>query len=77
MHLVVKDVRLRNKAEALKRLGAILIRLEGQELGAVGGIPGYISEIKLDRWVGWDWIFENNAPPEELFRKIDELIRTY
>jgi hypothetical protein len=53
--IVVADVRFRDEAEALKRLGARLWRLErpGHE-GARNGIEGHVSETDLDYYRGWD-----------------------
>jgi hypothetical protein len=51
--IVVTDVRFRDEAEALQRLGAVLVRIERLEAAAGQGIPGHVSETDLDGWEGW------------------------
>ncbi len=65
--VVVTDVRFLDEAEALLRMGAVLVRIEREEglrvadrdAGASGvhsatGIPGHVSETDLDGWEGWE-----------------------
>lgn len=73
--LVVTDVRFVNEAEALRRLGAVLIRLERPGLaGAVGGQPGHASETSLDGWTGWDHVVINDQGLAELFARVDGVL---
>ena len=70
--LLVSDVRLGNEAKALKRLGAVLWRLERPGIaGAEGGIPGYASETELDFSGGWDLVIANDGSLERLYMALD------
>ena len=75
--LVVTDVRFRDEAEALRKMGAVLVRIERDEgLRTAGGdacptkacatgIPNHVSEVALDdygRTGGWDYVILNNGP---------------
>jgi hypothetical protein len=68
--IVITDVRFRDEAEALKRLGAVLVRIErGKDhrlKTCATGIPGHISETDLDGWAGWDMVIRNNGSLSEL-----------
>ncbi len=77
--IVVTDVRFRNEAEALQRLGAVLIRLERAGAPEVNGIPDHISERDLDGWAGWqagqgNHFIDNNLMSLESFYECIEMI---
>ena len=72
--VVVTDVRFADEAEALKKLGAVLVRLERAGAGAQGGIPKHVSEIELDLWQGWDYLIANNGSPATLHAMLDRVI---
>jgi len=72
--VVISDVRFLNEARALELLGAILIRIERQGAGAVGGIESHASEIELDAWPGWSARIDNNGTKSDLYRQIDEVL---
>jgi hypothetical protein len=74
--IVVTDVRFRNEAEALKRMGAVLVRLERAEAGAQNGISEHVSETDLDGWEGFDCLIVNNGTREQLFEKLAFIIST-
>jgi hypothetical protein len=81
--IVVTDVRFRDEAEALTRLGAVLVRIErGESSRSAGwkacatGIPNHVSETDLDGWEGWTsgWgnvVIWNNGPREDLYAYLD------
>lgn len=66
--IVITDVRFIDEAEALRQLGAVLVRLERPGAGARAGIPDHISESELDAWKIWDWDFviNNSGTLEDL-----------
>jgi hypothetical protein len=72
--IVVTDVRFRDEAEALKRLGAVLVRIDRPGAGAVNGIPGHISETDLDNWEGWDHIIYNIGTLKEFYNSCDRFL---
>ena len=85
--VVVTDVRFRDEAEALQRLGAVLVRIirsAGEGAGATvptpttspcaTGIPGHLSEIDLDGWEGWDYVIDNDGSLQELAAKVEAVL---
>jgi len=71
---VVTDVRFADEAQALKKLDALLIRLERAGAGAPGGIPKHISETELDDWQAWDYVVDNNGDLTTLHAMLDRII---
>jgi hypothetical protein len=68
--VVVTDVRFQDEAEALKRIGGVLVRLrrdQEQRIEACAtGFPEHISETDLDGWKGWDYVIQNNGSLQDL-----------
>ena len=81
--IVVTDVRFRDEAEALMRMGAVLVRIErDEEMRSAGGdacasgIPGHVSEWDLDGWEGWEigrdnYVIYNNGSLKNLHWCLD------
>jgi len=69
--IVVTDVRFRDEAEALKRMGAVLIRIERPAAGARAGVLGHISETALDTWAEWDHVIHNTGSLEDFTDLLD------
>ncbi len=75
--IVVTDVRFRDEAEALKRMGAVLVRLERVEAGAQNGISEHVSETDLAlQWEGFDFLIVNNRTKEQLFEQLALIVST-
>lgn len=72
--VAVTDVRFRDEAAALRRLGAVLVRIERQVAGARTGIPGHVSETDLDGWGDWDHVVQNNGSESALLLALEEII---
>ena len=83
--IVVTDVRFRDEAEALKRMGAMLVRIirtAGGDAGATEtptspcatGIPGHLSEIDLNGWEGWDYVIDNNGSLQDLAVRVEDML---
>jgi hypothetical protein len=84
--LMITDVRFRDEAEALKRMGAVLVRIERDEsLRTTGGdacatkacatgVPGHVSERDLDDWEGFDFLIVNNGTQEQLLEQLALMI---
>jgi hypothetical protein len=79
--IVVTDVRFRDEAEALKRMGAVLVRItrSAGETPApleacATGIPGHVSETDLDGWKGWDYVIINNSTLEHLENIVEAML---
>lgn len=71
----ISDMRFTNEAEALKKEGFILVKVERSLLnrGAIGRDPTHPSETCLDDYVGWDYVIDNNGTLEEFHTKISSL----
>lgn len=66
---IVTDVRFKNEAEIVKKMGGILIRLNGDPLNSKAGDDRNMthqSEIDLDDYEGFDYVYENIPPIENL-----------
>jgi hypothetical protein len=76
--IVVTDVRFRNEAEALQRLGAVLIRLTRAGAPEPNGIPDHISERDLDDWAGWEpdrtYLIDNTGHLEGLYACLEKVL---
>lgn len=70
--IVVDDCRFLNEAEAIKRHGGIIIKIDR---------PGYIgdehqSETEQDQ-IKEDFTIHNNSTLEDLYKKLDDILTTY
>jgi hypothetical protein len=76
--IVVTDVRFRDEAAALKRMGAVLVRIErgdGHRLEACAtGVPGHISETDLDGWEKWDHVLLNEGTMSDLAVRVEDML---
>jgi hypothetical protein len=75
--IVVTDVRFRDEAEALKGMGAVLVRIRrsaGEPPAGATGIPGHVSESDLDGWEGWDYVIQNNGTLQDLADYIEVIL---
>jgi hypothetical protein len=81
--VVVTDVRFRDEAEALKRMGAVLVRLERPGLRGAGGYYStlrscayetHLSETDLDSYRGWDYFIENAGSLQDLAQLIETIL---
>jgi hypothetical protein len=74
--LVVTDVRFRDEALALQRLGALLVRVErpGGWASCFSGIPGHVSETALDNYEKWDYLMVNGGSLADLGREIEKML---
>jgi hypothetical protein len=72
-NVVVPDVRFWNEAIALRKLGAVLIRIDRVLPGAA---DGDISEHDLNEFDDWDLIIPNNGTIDELERTVLDFVRS-
>lgn len=73
---VVTDVRFLNEAKAVKSWGGKVFRIDRLGgPGASGGIVKHASEIEMDMYHEWDGIIENAGTFEELYKRVDEIIK--
>lgn len=72
---IVTDVRFKNEAKIIKKMGGIVIRLDGDPNNSRVGDNRNMthqSEIDLDNYEGFDYIYDNVPPISnlEIFVKI-------
>jgi dephospho-CoA kinase len=76
--VVVTDVRFRDEAEALQRMGGVLVCLrrdKNHRLEACStGIPGHVSEADLDGWEGWDHVLDNDGSLQDLAAAVELML---
>jgi len=73
---IVTDVRFKNEAKIIKEKGGVLIRLEGDPNNSRAGDDRNMthqSEIDLDDYVGFDYVYQN-VPPIENLQEFVEII---
>jgi energy-coupling factor transporter ATP-binding protein EcfA2 len=68
-HVIIPDVRFINEADAIKKRGGLLIRINRP--GKNG--DGHISETSLDNYKDFDYIIENDGELDELFHKVKNI----
>ena len=74
---IISDVRFKNEAKEVKNKGGILIRLNGDPKNCRKNDNrdmNHPSEIDLDDYKEWDFVFENRKPITNMDRFIDEVI---
>lgn len=59
-YLFVTDVRYPNEAEALKKMGATLIKIE-RNSRKLPGNPNHSSETAMNDYSSWDYVINNDA----------------
>jgi hypothetical protein len=69
-NVVITDVRFHNEAEAIKRWGGQLIRVDRPGFSASNGIDGHSSESELDGYVDWDAVITNDGTLDELYARV-------
>ena len=70
INVVVPDVRFVNEIELIERLGGKVVRIERK----VDFVSNHVSETTL-RNHKFECVIENNGTKEELYKKIDELLK--
>lgn len=65
---IIPDVRMKNEAQIIKKLGGVLIRVNAG--GRIRRWDDHISEYDLDKYPDFDFIVDNNGTHEELIEKI-------
>lgn len=76
-HIIVADVRFVNEAEAIRALGGLLIRVNGDPTGCRQRDTRNLdhpSETELDDWSHFDWVVDNDGTLEELEHKVRALL---
>jgi len=76
---IVTDVRFKNEAKIIKEMGGIIIRLNGDPLNSKSGDNrnmAHQSEIDLDDYDGFDYVYENIPPISNLENFVEEIAIT-
>ena len=71
--VVVTDVRFPNEAEAIKKWGGVLVRVDRKVAPTIGG-SSHASEVSLVNYSGWDAVLKNEGTLEELRDKVRQLV---
>ena len=76
--ILIDDVRYHNEVEGLRSLEedgevdkTIIIRIDRD----TGFVDNHSSEHGLDDYSDWDYVIDNNGTIEELYNKIDEILK--
>jgi len=75
---IVTDVRFKNEAEIVKEKGGILIRLNGDPINSKSGDNrnmAHQSEIDLDDYQGFDYVYDNVPPISNLDKFVVEIAK--
>ena len=75
---IVTDVRFKNEAEIIKQKGGLIIRLNGDPLNSKAGDDrnmNHQSEIDLDDYEGFDYVYENIPPIENLQNFVEQIAK--
>lgn len=80
--LVVADVRFPNEADAVKRWGGWLWRVEGPPRGPRGAAlssshAAHASETALRGYQGWDAQLDNAGPVDALYAQVEAALRAH
>lgn len=70
---IITDCRFKNEADAVKKNGGKIIRIEGDPAGVRANSKrdlNHQSEIDLDDYTGFDLIIQNDGTEEDLINKI-------
>ncbi len=70
----ISDVRFKNEAEAIKKWGGKVIRIDRKGSGTSSV---HVSETELDSFTGWDEIVDNNGDFNHLYAQLDQIVSKY
>lgn len=73
--VVVSDCRHLNEVKLIKQYGGVLIRIDKEHPDKIVGISNHITETELQNYDGWDYVIENNGTIEELYEKVDKIMK--
>jgi hypothetical protein len=75
---VITDMRFPNEAEAVKRWGGYLIKVDRPTSGATGGIVAHASEFAMDSFEHWDYVIQNNVNIHAaLYSKVEDMLEHF
>jgi hypothetical protein len=72
---VISDVRFINEARAVSMWGGSVVRVDRSVAGATGGVERHASEVELDSYNDWDVIIKNNGTFQELYDRVDQVMK--
>lgn len=73
--VVITDMRFPNEAKLIKNLGGKLVKIHREDPDKITG-EKHSSEVGLEEFNDWDLVLENNGSLEELFAKVDDMMRS-
>lgn len=73
-NIVISDVRFQNEVDCIHKLGGIVIKVERS---GKDNIDQHISETCIDQIEDYDYLINNSGSLEELYRKVDIVMKKY
>lgn len=73
-NVVISDLRRKKEAELFRKENAIIIRLI-RDIEYNAKYDTHETEIDLDDWYDWDYVVDNNGTKEDLFVKIEKILK--
>lgn len=66
---IISDVRMPNEAEYIRKLGGLLVRIEGVHAHDNSRSSEHTTEVGLDTWTDWDYTFDNSSGTPNTIRQ--------
>jgi hypothetical protein len=74
-HVVISDVRFFNEINMIRSLKGMLVKVERANLDKITGFEKHSSEFQLEDYNAWDFILDNNGTLDELYKKVDDMMK--
>jgi len=74
-HIVISDVRFMNEINMIKNMKGVLIKIDRENPDKITGFEKHTSEVELESFDDWDHILDNNGTIEELYSRVDDILR--
>lgn len=72
----ISDVRFPNEAEAIKRMGGMVVRIDRDPERRIPKLPPqtHVSETSMDTYTGWNEVLDNNGPVGDLYDQLKSMV---
>lgn len=71
---VIPDVRFPNEADAIRRWGGSVWRIDRHGIENATGTPNHVSETSMDNYQDWTGVISNHGTVEDLYRTAVEYL---
>lgn len=74
----ISDLRFPNEAEAVRRMGGLVVRIDRDPSLRIPKLPPqtHASETAMDSYERWDYLIDNNGDFNNLYDQLKELVST-